>query len=341
MSSNDDGTTTTTSFGPSDSSSANSDTMSAATVVNVFTQAVIQTGTFPDSLDGAPDIGAHQATAKEVANSWIDTVRIQIYQTNTNLGAYATKFQNFYDSLYSLAGDLTDENKVTFTKGLNLLKADLSTYSSDADAALTTLQDFNKQLTDAVADMTTDNTNITATYDGDQGELADLQNEIDSAQKARSTDISIIAGGCTGAVVGGLLITVGVLGEFETGGASTALIVAGLACEAGAGTAIGIASADLAEQDKTISDDTSKLAKLRPRSPSLTPSLASSPSFSSRARPPKRRLTGSSSSGRPWRRSSTPSSHRLTGSARTTGFSCRASSRPPMTNGQRQRTTWP
>ncbi len=194
MSSNDNGTTPTTSFGPSDSSSANSGTMSAATVVNVFTQAVIQTGTFPVSLDGAPNIGAHQAAAKKVANSWIDAVRIQIYQTNTNLGAYATKFQNFYDTLYKLAGDLTDENKVAFTKGLNLLKADLSKYSSDADSALKTLKDFNKQLSGAVADMTTDNKNITATYEGDKGELANLTGEINSAQRrAPGTSASLLA----------------------------------------------------------------------------------------------------------------------------------------------------
>lgn len=224
--------------------------MSAATTVNVFAEAVLRTGSMPVKLDGAPNLREHQTTSKNVAGDWINSVRIDIYQANADLGAYSTKFQNFYTTLYKLAGDLTDENKVAFTKGLSLLQTQLANNLQSSKAAIKKLQDFNLRLDASVADMLTDYVNINATYGGDVGQLANLQRDIDAANKAQSTDIEMIA-------------AVGVLAEIETAGASTALVVVGIAGEAGSGTAIGIASADLVKQEKVVRDDTTKIASLK------------------------------------------------------------------------------
>ena len=58
------------------------------------------------------------------------------------------------------------------------------------------------------------------------------------------------------------MITVGVLAELETAGASTALVVAGILGEAASGTTIGLASADLVRQQKIVRDETTKIAQL-------------------------------------------------------------------------------
>jgi hypothetical protein len=250
-------------FSPANTTEQNSATMSAATTVNVFAEAVLRTGTMPDKLDGAPNLGEHQATSKTVANDWINSVRIGIYQANADLGAYSTTFQSFNTLLSKLAGDLTDKNKVTFKSGLNILHKQVANNLLSSKAALHKLQDFNSRLQYSVADMQTDYVNINAAFGGDQGELAQLQRDIDTANEGRSKDIEIIAFGATGAIVSGLIITVGVLAEIETAGLSTGIVAVGLSGEAGSGTAIGLASADLVKQEKIVRDDTVKVATLK------------------------------------------------------------------------------
>uniref|UniRef100_A0A6U1SKE9 Uncharacterized protein n=1 Tax=Cyclophora tenuis TaxID=216820 RepID=A0A6U1SKE9_CYCTE len=110
--------------------------------------------------------------------------------------------------------------------------------------------------------MTTDFKNINATYAGDHGQLQQMQDQLNSAKKAISTDTEIIALGATGAIVSGLMIAVGVLAELGTAGASTTLVVAGISGEAASGTTIGLASADLVRQQKIGRDETTKIPQL-------------------------------------------------------------------------------
>ena len=167
--------------------------MSAATTVNIYAEAVLRTGTMPASLNGAPNLGQHQATSKAVAQEWINTVRVGIYQSNADLAAYSVKFQNFYHILYNLAGNLTPQNKVQFTKGLTLLQTQLKANLQQSQDALTRLQAFNTKLEGSVSNMTTDFKNINATYAGDHGQLQQMQDQLNSAKKAISTDTEIIA----------------------------------------------------------------------------------------------------------------------------------------------------
>ena len=63
--------------------------------------------------------------------------------------------------------------------------------------------------------------------------MDELKDLIKVDKKAMDKDMAIIASGATADVIGGVMIAVGVLGEIETAGASTALVVTGLAVVGG------------------------------------------------------------------------------------------------------------
>ena len=103
-------------FQPANASVQNSATITAATTASVYAEAVLRTGTMPASLNGAPNLDQHQTTSKAVVQEWIDTIRVVIYQSNADLGAYAVKFQNLYNVLYGLAGNLTPKQSEVHTR---------------------------------------------------------------------------------------------------------------------------------------------------------------------------------------------------------------------------------
>jgi len=74
-------------------------------------------------------------------------------------------------------------------------------------------------------------------------------------------DNAMIAGGAVMTVVGVLMITVGVLGEFETGGASTALVLGGLAVMGGGIAMDVVAGMDLSKKMDEYKDATTELTK--------------------------------------------------------------------------------
>lgn len=133
-------------FGPGDALTNIQNTMSAAALVSACTEAVINTSDFPSRMDGAPSIGQHMLTAKAVANSWISPVRSSVFQANVDLGDYAIRFQNYYTTLRSLAGNLTDANKTEFVEDLNQLQEDLARKDIETSNAQKTLAKFNTDL---------------------------------------------------------------------------------------------------------------------------------------------------------------------------------------------------
>ena len=76
-------------------------------------------------------------------------------------------------------------------------------------------------------------------------------------------DLTMIAAGSVAAVVGGLMIAVGALAEIETAGASTALIIGGLAV-VGAGAGVAIAGGvDYSKQISTLGTAITQITTLQ------------------------------------------------------------------------------
>ncbi len=109
--------------------------------------------------------------------------------------------------------------------------------------------------------LTTDSNNVGIALGGEQGEIANLQNEINAYNSAMSKDMAIIAAGATADVVGGLMIVVGVLAEIETAGVSTALVVGGIAVIAGGTTAMGVAGSDYTSTKNAYNAAVAELAQ--------------------------------------------------------------------------------
>lgn len=249
-------------MGPADLAEANSQNQSAATTINTFTESLLSCSDFPDSLEGAPNLGENQERSRKVATDWKSNVRIRIYNSNTTLLAQSSKFLNLYDILYELAGDLNEQNKKDFITGLDILQKGVRDAVIDSEGAMYILQDFDVDLTDVVKTLRADHTAVEAIYEGDGGEIKQLEDVLDAAEDARQVNLTILSLGATMAVCGGLTIVAGVAFSVVTGGSATKIVVGGIIFTVGGTTAMIIASDDLKKQNKTIEDTTARIAFL-------------------------------------------------------------------------------
>lgn len=118
---------------------------SEGAVVDVYTTAVLSQPQF-DDLDGVPGLVPHQKLAKDNAQYWRDTVRQQLYSTNSGLRSYCNLFDAFYDTLYADAGNLDDaKSRSRLADSLNLLLTQVQAQEQSSDAALKVLQDFQRK----------------------------------------------------------------------------------------------------------------------------------------------------------------------------------------------------
>ena len=101
---------------------------------------------------------------------------------------------------------------------------------------------------------------IKATLDGDNGAIKNLQDAIGAINTAINKDNAMIAGGAAMEIGGILMIVVGVAGEIESAGASTALVVGGLAVIGGGVAMQVLAGKDLSAKMKQLQDDNVQLA---------------------------------------------------------------------------------
>ncbi len=242
-------------------------TQSARMILDAYSIGVLSQSVI--SLSALPDLSGHQVLAKENAKKW-PLISTQLIQINTNLIDYVHNFDNFYSVLYNLASDIdSGTNRADFIQGLQLLVSKIQLNQTDATSALNSLIEFQALVATDQSNITGDYNDGVVVYKGDDGEISQLLDRNKSLNSAMSKDNMMMGFGATGAVVGGLMIAVGVLGEFETGGLSTGLIVAGLAVVgAGAGTAIaggvdyGSSLREYKENLETIQQNTAEMALL-------------------------------------------------------------------------------
>ena len=220
-------------------SNQNQRNITASTVVDAYVSTTLHQPTFP-KMDGIPLLGEHQKQSKETATMWRDVTRKSLYQSNYDLITFNKAFNNYYTPLVNSASQFDDENKKkadqarkNFVAGLQILIHEIQKNQAACEASLVELQTFQTRLEEDQANLIADDKEGKNEYTSDQGELTKLKKKADADKKAMDQDMEIIAGGGTSNVVGGIMIAVGVLTEIETGGASTALVVGGLAMTGG------------------------------------------------------------------------------------------------------------
>jgi non-hemolytic enterotoxin B/C len=128
----------------------------------------------------------------------------------------------------------------------------VTTKQTSTSSVVTALGSFQTDLATDARAFGADFNTAEATLAGKDGQIAALGKQIDAIHSAMDKDLTMIAAGSVAAVVGGLMIAVGVLAEIETAGASTALVVGGLAV-VGAGAGVAIAGGvDYAKQSSAL-----------------------------------------------------------------------------------------
>ncbi|WP_438484740.1 HBL/NHE enterotoxin family protein [Streptomyces sp. S186] len=215
-------------------------------------------------LDKLTDAEKYQTAAKAHATSWRDSVSGLLIGANTDLMSFSNSFTSFYNPLMSMAQNIaTGDNRAQFVKGLQILVSQIEDKRTKADGALDALKSFRNDVADDHGHFLELATKSKSLYEGDKGIISQLENRQDAIRQAMSTDLSIIAGGAALTVVGGLAIAVGLLAEIPSGGASTAIVLGGLAAVGGGTVAMGVAGADFTAKKSELAKNITDLANIR------------------------------------------------------------------------------
>ncbi|MEI5907208.1 HBL/NHE enterotoxin family protein [Bacillus spongiae] len=253
-------------LGPEGLKQAMTDTASNALVMDAYALTILkQQDLFfkniesLDISDLTTSLSNHQTIARNNASYWLDTLKPNLIQVNENIIGYNTKFQNYYDTLVSLA---MANDKETLNFGLELLHSEIEENKAEVDALISDLTNFKKALFTDVQSFRSDSDAITSQLSGNNALIPQLKNQISAYNDAINTDIGIIAGGAVGEIVGVALFAGGVIlfptAPYLGGG----LMVAGVAVVGGSTAAIVIASNDLEDKQKALKEATSTLTQL-------------------------------------------------------------------------------
>jgi len=165
-----------------------------------------------------------------------------------------------YNRLLALAKDInTGTNKAIFKSGIANLITQTKQKKTNTVSALKALNDFLPKIEADKRNLGKDAGHVFIALGGADGAIAQLKKKIAADNKAINKDIDFIGAGATVAVVGILMISVGLLAEFETAGASTALVVAGVIAVAGGSAVMAAAGDNLSKTKADLASVSSQL----------------------------------------------------------------------------------
>ncbi len=182
------------------------------------------------------NIPSIQTISKQHATDWTGTYFPKLAQSQADIADVCNNFEGFYTRLVAYATAIDDPaqketiaaNVAGFKQGIALLEQLVDGKGDNITAAISALTTFNGNVAGDNGRFQSVMSAANIQYNGTTGELATLQSQIDTFNSEVGDDLTYIGLAATGEVVGGLMIVVGLLAEFETGGLSTALVIAGL-----------------------------------------------------------------------------------------------------------------
>lgn len=213
------------------------------------------------------DLPAHQETAREHAKSYFqgdNSINGQIVNTLADIIGFANMFESRYQRLLKLAGsdgNPQGDNLKTFNEGLQGLINTITDKENNCVKISQDLANFKTLIQGDERNFKADEGIIKATLDGENGAISALQKTIGSINTAINKDNDMIAGGAAMEVTGALMIVVGVAGEIESGGVTTALIVGGIAVIGGGIAMQVIAGKDLHLKMNQLKNDQTQLTQ--------------------------------------------------------------------------------
>jgi non-hemolytic enterotoxin B/C len=237
------------------------------------------------------DLPKHQELARTNAESYINgnnSINSQMINTLADLIGFANIFESRYQRLLALAGP--DGNPqgtqlTSFNEGLQGLINVIETKENNCQAIIKSLGDFSTVISGDERNLKADDIIISATLNGEEGQggqIEQVKARISADHEAIQKDNAMIAGGAAMEVGGILMIVVGVCTEELSFGASTALVVGGLAVIGGgiamqvlAGKDISSKMYDLSQQNVTLAEDETVAATLTLANKNVTAILSS------------------------------------------------------------------
>jgi hypothetical protein len=195
---------------------------------------ILDLSQYPNLSSIGSDLNSSITKAKANATRYLDVILPKQILVIGNIYSY-------FDLQNALAGALdSNTDRQTAIELLNAVRDQATQFKSDANYIVTDLQNLRTGLSGDAANFNNIVQRLNAAVSGDNGVLADINNQLDSIDGK-------IAGAITGIVVSGLavaggvlLIAVGAIAGFVTAGTSTPLVVLGVGVVAtGVGGAVG------------------------------------------------------------------------------------------------------
>ena len=173
------------------------------------------------------DINSGLKTAQSHASNYLNVIQPSIIENISNI-------ENYY-ALHNAVATVLPEGSTEkqWLDALNALATQSGKYRTAALGVVTQLQTLSKNLNTDSASFTTTVTNLNAAVEGDNGILESITSQLDTIQGQIDGAIAGVA--LSGlAIAGGVfVICVGAITDFVTAGASTPVVVGGVALLAG------------------------------------------------------------------------------------------------------------
>ncbi|MEM1324003.1 MAG: HBL/NHE enterotoxin family protein [Bacteroidota bacterium] len=269
--------TTTISDATTTVSSSSADTANMIIVLNTAANTVLKQASFPDvDVEGLENINDHLTTAQSHATNWIDTYSSDVLATIQGVISFAETFTALYTPMYTSAQNMASETAFDDDEIANLIDAiqalqtQVTTEQGKVQTTYTTITDYKTNVLADYDNFQDDFNTANTTLGGDTGEISQLQDKIESERKAMTNDALMIVGGTVGTIAGIACVVAGALGEFETGGVSTGLIVGGVALISGGVAATTVGSVNYNKTLKDYKDDMTTLSNLQTELTNIT-----------------------------------------------------------------------
>jgi hypothetical protein len=204
-----------------------------------------------------------QTNAQAHARYYLQTLNPQMVALLSSIIGYGNQWNAMYKELLFLARHIDEgNNQQQFIDGINLLIQKCNEGATQATATASALTSFATTELDAdVAAFTTDYNNVNAAYGVGSTEQTALQQEIAADQKAMDTACWVMGGSAIVLGVGSIAVLVGIFGEIESAGTSSALVVGGFALIAGSSTVGALALTDWTNAKNDLVKATAELNK--------------------------------------------------------------------------------
>ncbi|MEL6713048.1 MAG: HBL/NHE enterotoxin family protein [Planctomycetota bacterium] len=218
---------------------------------SVLNQQSVNLKEFTNLAKYADEINSGLDGAKGHAHSYLNTIQPQIIANNANINAYYTLHNAVSTTLPS------GSTEAQWIHGLSLLKQQSDGFLTDSKSMVAQLTSLHDGISNDAGNFGKVVTDLNTAVNGDNGVLSTINGELDSIQS--KIDGAIAGMALSGlAIVGGVFVTaVGAIADFVTAGASTPVVVGGVALiAAGVGGEVGSAIAL-----KNLNDEKSNLLR--------------------------------------------------------------------------------